>query len=111
MEDDAGTGGSQAPAGSREADLGNQIKHLREELTSAQENAAAATGHAKQYEMLAKSSDEAVKVMQASHRSSLPRIAILPISLLRLTQSCMPSANTKVQSVFPTNTELFSADT
>ncbi|CAL8467199.1 g6735 [Coccomyxa elongata] len=64
LEDDPGTSGSQAPAGSREADLANQIKHLREELTSAQETAAAATGHAKQYEMLAKSSDEAVKVMQ-----------------------------------------------
>lgn len=63
---DGNGAGSQAPAGSREADLNNQIKLLREELTSAQETAAAATGHSKQYEMLAKSSDEAVKAMQAS---------------------------------------------
>ncbi len=65
VEESGEGGGSQAPAGSREADLTNQIKHLREELTSAQETAAAATGHAKQYETLAKSSDEAAKVMQA----------------------------------------------
>ena len=60
--------GVEVPAGSREADLMNQIKLLREELTSAQETAAAATGHAKQYEMLAKSSDEAVKAMQVCIR-------------------------------------------
>ena len=53
-----------ATAGSREADLENQIKHLREELTCAQETAAAAQGHSKQYESLARSSDEAVKAMQ-----------------------------------------------
>ena len=53
-----------ATAGSREADLDNQIKHLREELTCAQETAAAAQGHSKQYESLARSSDEAVKAMQ-----------------------------------------------
>lgn len=70
LENNSEGGGSQAPAGSREADLANQIKHLREELMSAQETAAAATGHSKQYEMLAKSSDEAVKVMQA--RSAAP---------------------------------------
>ncbi len=91
LEDDPGTGGSQAPAGSREADLANQIKHLREELTSAQETAAAATGHAKQYEMLAKSSDEAVKVMQASHHPSLPRSAFFA-------SSCA-LANTEVHSI------------
>lgn len=63
--------GVEAPAGSREADLMNQIKLLREEITSAQETAAAATGHAKQYEMLAKSSDEAVKTMQVCPESLL----------------------------------------
>ena len=72
--------GSQAPGGSREGDLRNQIKMLREELTSAQETAAAAAGHAKQYESLAKSSDEAVKAMQvwvsSAHKRSLEPAAI-----------------------------------
>ena len=58
--------GAPATAGSRAADLENQVKHLREELTFAQETAAAAQGHSKQYESLAKSSDEAVKAMQVS---------------------------------------------
>ena len=40
------------------------MKHLREELTCAQETAAAVQGHSKQYESLARSSDEAVKGMQ-----------------------------------------------
>ena len=57
-------GSSQVTSSTREGDLKLQIKMLREELTSAQESAAAATGHAKQYETLAKSSDEAVKAMQ-----------------------------------------------
>ena len=61
--------GAPATAGSREADLDNQIKHLREELTFAQETAAAAQGHSKQYESLAKSSDEAVKAMQVGAAS------------------------------------------
>ena len=61
---ESSSNGAPATAGSREADLDNQIKHLREELTFAQETAAAAQGHSKQYESLAKSSDEAVKVMQ-----------------------------------------------
>ena len=61
---DRSDNGVPATAGSREADLDNQIKHLREELTCAQETAAAAQGHSKQYESLARSSDEAVKAMQ-----------------------------------------------
>ena len=61
-----GVGSSQVTSSAREGDLKIQIKMLREELTSAQEAAAAATGHAKQYETLAKSSDEAVKAMQVS---------------------------------------------
>jgi len=61
---ESSSNGAPATTGSREADLDNQIKHLREELTFAQETAAAAQGHSKQYESLAKSSDEAVKVMQ-----------------------------------------------
>ncbi len=64
--------GAPAAAGSREADLDSQIKHLREELTFAQETAAAAQGHSKQYESLAKSSDEAVKAMQVG--AALPSI-------------------------------------
>lgn len=61
---ESSSNGAPATAGSREADLENQVKHLREELTFAQETAAAAQGHSKQYESLAKSSDEAVKAMQ-----------------------------------------------
>lgn len=41
-----------------------QVRLLREELASAQEAAAAAAGHAKQYEALAASSDEAFKAMK-----------------------------------------------
>jgi hypothetical protein len=59
----------------------NQIKLLREELTTAQETAAAATGHAKQYEMLAKSSDEAVKAMQ---------VRTLPEMLRSCCKGCLP---------------------
>lgn len=35
--------------------------------SSQQETAAAATGHAKQFEMLAKTSEEALKSVQADH--------------------------------------------
>lgn len=64
MVEGSANGAAPAAAGTREADMDNQIKHLREELTFAQETAAAAQGHSKQYESLAKSSDEAVKAMQ-----------------------------------------------
>ncbi len=43
------------------------MRLLREELASAQEAAAAAAGHAKQYEALAASSDEAFKAMKVQH--------------------------------------------
>lgn len=43
------------------------MKLLREELAAAQEAAAAATGHAKQFEMLARSSEDALASMQADH--------------------------------------------
>ena len=64
-----GAGSTQMTSTAREGDLKIQIKMLREELTSAQEAAAAATGHAKQYETLAKSSDEAVKAMQVGTKT------------------------------------------
>lgn len=46
-----------------------QVRLLREELASAQEAAAAAAGHAKQYEALAASSDEAYRAMQVGAHS------------------------------------------
>ncbi len=72
---ESSSNGAPATAGSREADLENQVKHLREELTFAQETAAAAQGHSKQYESLAKSSDEAVKAMQVSAQPALQSIS------------------------------------
>ncbi len=48
----------------REAALTAEVRLLREELASAQEAAAAAAGHAKQYQALATSSDEALRSMQ-----------------------------------------------
>lgn len=48
----------------REAALGAEARLLREELASAQEAAASAAGHAKQYQALATSSDEALRSMQ-----------------------------------------------
>lgn len=67
----AGYGGAApaaaAAARSREAELAAEVKLLREELAIAQETAAAATGHAKQFEMLAKTSEEALKSVQADH--------------------------------------------
>ncbi len=71
-------GGGASSSGSKEADLRNQVKMLREELTSAQETAAAATGHAKQYESLAKSSDEAVKAMQVRDALLCPEPDVAP---------------------------------
>ncbi len=56
-----------APGGNAEAELGAEVKLLREELSAAQEAAAAATGHAKQFEMLARTSEEALTSMQADH--------------------------------------------
>ena len=72
---ESSSNGAPATAGSREADLENQVKHLREELTFAQETAAAAQGHSKQYESLAKSSDEAVKAMQVILEPAYPLVA------------------------------------
>ena len=48
-----------------------QVRLLREELASAQEAAAAAAGHAKQYEALAASSDEAFKAMKVQQRAQV----------------------------------------
>ncbi len=60
--------GSGAPAGgSSEAELAAEVKVLREELAAAQEAAAAATGHAKQFELLARTSEEAFHSIQADH--------------------------------------------
>jgi chromosome segregation ATPase len=59
--------GPAAADGSREAQLVAEAKLLREELAAAQESAAAATGHSKQFEMLAKTADEALKSVQADH--------------------------------------------
>lgn len=54
-------------AGSRERDLTTQLKLLREELVAAQEQAAAARGHAKHLETLASTAEEALKSVQADH--------------------------------------------
>ena len=54
----------------REAALGGEVRLLREELASAQEAAASAAGHAKQYQALATSSDEALRSMQVLHAST-----------------------------------------
>ena len=48
-----------------------QVRLLREELASAQEAAAAAAGHAKQYEALAASSDEAFRAMKVQQCAKL----------------------------------------
>jgi hypothetical protein len=53
-----------ATEGSHEAELAAEVKLLREELGSAQEQAAAATGHAKQFELLAQTSEEALRSVQ-----------------------------------------------
>ena len=51
----------------REAELETEVKLLRQELADAQEAAAAATGHAKQYESLASTGEAALKSVQAEH--------------------------------------------
>lgn len=59
--------GASAASGTSEAALAGEVKLLREELAAAQEAAAAATGHAKQFEALARTADEALSSMQAEH--------------------------------------------
>ena len=54
-----------------------QVRLLREELASAQEAAAAAAGHAKQYEALAASSDEAFKAMKVQHCAEMAELVHL----------------------------------
>lgn len=70
------------PAGfshGRESELTAELKLLREELITAQEAAAAATGHAKQFELLARTAEEALKSVQGDHekfkREAAARIA------------------------------------
>lgn len=53
----------------REAALGAEVRLLREELASAQDAAASAAGHAKQYQALATSSDEALRSMQVQYHN------------------------------------------
>ena len=55
----------------REAALGAEVRLLREELAGAQEAAASAAGHAKQYQALATSSDEALRSMQVCGNTCL----------------------------------------
>ncbi len=54
----------------REAALGAEVRLLREELAGAQEAAASAAGHAKQYQALATSSDEALRSMQVRQQEN-----------------------------------------
>lgn len=53
--------------GNREAELLAEVKLLREELATMQEAAVSATGHAKQFEMLARTAEEALKSVQNDH--------------------------------------------
>jgi nucleoprotein TPR len=73
------TGTTTQSSASIEGELRAEIKLLREELASAQEAAAAATGHAKQFELLARTAEEALKSVQADHekfkREAVARVA------------------------------------
>lgn len=67
-------------ADERITELNAEIKMLREELSAAQETAAALTGHSKQFEALAHTAEEALKSVQDEHEkykadSEIRRIA------------------------------------
>jgi hypothetical protein len=87
--------GGSGSGGSAEAELAAEVKLLREELAAAQEAAAAATGHAKQFELLARSSEDAFHSIQADHnkfkeeahaRCGGPWQQLLPRAIARLAQ-------------------------
>jgi hypothetical protein len=97
----------------REAALGAEVRLLREELGSAQEAAASAAGHAKQYQALATSSDEALRSMQARQTGSSPfpdllqaLSALLPTRVVR---ACLPGrlqAHHASELTWPSDTPL-----
>ena len=65
-----------------------EIKVLREELVSAQEALAASTGHAKQYETIAQTAEEALKSSQTEHqkfkRDAANRVSSIETEVKRL---------------------------
>lgn len=72
----------------RVEELQVEIKVLREELVSAQEALAASTGHAKQYETIAQTAEEALKSSQIDHekfkRDASNRVSSMEAEVKRL---------------------------
>ena len=82
---------------SRESELNAEIKLLREELVAAQESAASAKGHAKQFELLARTAEEALKSVQQDHdkfkRESATRIDAMENEITVLRETVLEKEN------------------